>query len=595
MPLQIGVNVLEVDGPATPTLQAAPTSVAAFVGRTRRGVPHQAVRVTDPSQFLTRSGAPRPDAYTGLAVLGFFLNGGRETYVVRVVGAGSAAASRSLTSRRSPAADSLRLRAGYRGAEDPGAWGNALRVDVRDDPQASATVTSAVAATDTGAVLGSLSGIAVGSVLALPTSGGISFRTITGMDAVASRVTWDSALGATVAQDAVVTTAEFRLVIRLQDEATGAFPVVEDWRWLSMQPGTPGYVVDRLNHPATGSRFVTVADLDHGVHAGVNLPAIASGVALVNGSETAPTVADLVGSPGDGTGLHALDTVQPQLLAVPDAHLLDAGAARTVAQGAIAYCAGRGDCMYVGAPPDREAGTVSRYAESIKTYAAGGLQGRNVYGALYAPWIVVPDVAASGPNPVRPIPPDGHVLGIYARTELERGIFKAPAGDAAVVLGANSLRADFSDGEHTDLVQNGHVNGIRAVPGSGIVVAASRTLSTDPRWLFVNVRLLFNFVKASLRDGLRFVRQEPNTDTLRRSVAFNVVTPFLLGLWQRGAFGSDPPAAVFTVKCDAENNPPAQVDLGNFQLEVYFYPARPAETVQIIVGQLPSGGTAAEA
>ncbi len=595
MPLQIGVNVLEVDGPATPTLQAAPTSVAAFVGRTRRGVPHQAVRVTDPSQFLTRSGAPRADAYTGLAVLGFFLNGGRETYVVRVAGAGSAAASRPLTSRRTPAADSLQLQAGYRGKQDPGAWGNALRVDVRDDPQASTTVTAAVTATDTGAALGSLSGIAVGSVLTLPTSGVISFRTVTAIDAAASRVTWNGALGATVAQGAAVTTAEFRLVIRLQDEATGAFPVVEDWRWLSMQPGAPGYVADRLNHPATGSRFVTVVDLDHGVHTGANLPAIASGVALVNGSETAPTVADLVGSPGDGTGLYALDTVQPQLLAVPDAHLLDADAARTVAQGAIAYCAGRGDCMYVGAPPDREGGTVSRYVDSIKTYAAGGLQGRKVYGALYAPWIVVPDVAASGPNPVRPIPPDGHVLGIYARTELERGIFKAPAGDAAVVLGANSLRADFSDGEHTDLVQNGHVNGIRAVPGSGIVVAASRTLSTDPRWLFVNVRLLFNFVKATLRDGLRFVRQEPNTEALRRSVAFNVVTPFLLGLWQRGAFGSDPPTAVFTVKCDAENNPPAQVDLGNFQLEVYFYPARPAETVQIIVGQLPSGGTAAEA
>ena len=168
-----------------------------------------------------------------------------------------------------------------------------------------------------------------------------------------------------------------------------------------MQPGTPSYVIDKLNHPATGSRFVTVADLDHGVHAGENLPAVASGVALVNGSEKDPTVADFLGAPGDGTGLRALDTVQPQLLAVPDAHQLGADAARTVAQGAIAYCAGRGDCMYVGAPPDRKDETVSRYVDSVKKYAAGGLQGRKVYGALYAPWIIVPDVAASGPNPVR--------------------------------------------------------------------------------------------------------------------------------------------------------------------------------------------------
>jgi phage tail sheath protein FI len=239
--------------------------------------------------------------------------------------------------------------------------------------------------------------------------------------------------------------------------------------------------------------------------------------------------------------------------------------------------------------------TVSHYVETIKTYTARGLQGQNVYGALYAPWIIVPDPVAGGPNPVRAIPPDGHVLGVYARTEFERGIAKAPAGDAAVVRGASALSADLSDGEHTDLVRTGRVNGIRALSGRGMVVAASRTLSTDPRWIFVNVRLLFNFVKASLRDGLRFVRQEPHTDALRRSVAFNVVTPFLLGLWQRGAFGSDPPASVFTVKCDAENNPPAEVDLGNFRLEVYFYAARPAETVQIVVGQQPSGATATEA
>jgi phage tail sheath protein FI len=139
------------------------------------------------------------------------------------------------------------------------------------------------------------------------------------------------------------------------------------------------------------------------------------------------------------------------------------------------------------------------------------------------------------------------------------------------------------------------VNGIRPTPGAGIVVAASRTLSTDPRWWYVNVRLLFNFVKASLRDGLRFVRQEPHSEELRRMVRFNVVTPFLLGLWRRGAFGSDPADSVFTVKCDAENNPPAEMQLGNFRVEVYFYPVRPAETIVIVVGQQDSGATAAEA
>jgi hypothetical protein len=158
-----------------------------------------------------------------------------------------------------------------------------------------------------------------------------------------------------------------------------------------------------------------------------------------------------------------------------------------------------------------------------------------------------------------------------------------------------SLAAGFSAGEHDDLVRNGRTNGILSPGGRAPAVAASRTLSTDSRWQYVGVRLLFNFVKSSLRDGLRFVRQEPHTDALRRMVKFNVITPFLLGLRQTGAFGSDPADKVFTVKCDAENNPPANVDLGLFTVEVYFFPSRPAETVQIIVGQQPGGGTAAEA
>ncbi len=186
-------------------------------------------------------------------------------------------------------------------------------------------------------------------------------------------------------------------------------------------------------------------------------------------------------------------------------------------------------------------------------------------------------------------------MGIYARTEQERGIWKAPAGNAAQVRGALDVSATFTDAQNTDLTRNGLVNGIRSLPGLGITVTASRTLSTDTRWWFVSTRLLFNFVKSSLRDGLRFVRQEPNSGELQRMVQFNVVTPFLLGLWRQGAFGSDPPEKVFSVKCDAGNNPPQEVVLGNFKVEVYFYPVKPAETIIIIVGQQPSGASAQEA
>ncbi len=218
-----------------------------------------------------------------------------------------------------------------------------------------------------------------------------------------------------------------------------------------------------------------------------------------------------------------------------------------------------------------------------------------MYGALYGPWILVNDPLSRTANPTVWVPPNGHVMGVFARVESTRGIHKAPAGDEARVFGALDVEYRLSDAEHTDLVERGSVNGIRLVPGAGIVVDSSRSLSTDLRWRYVNVRLLFNYVKSSLRAGLRWVRQEPNKDTLWTAVNYGSVRPFLMGLWRQGAFGTGMPDEVFTITCDATNNPPDEVDKGNLSVAVTFYPSRPAETIVIKVGQQPSGATSAEA
>jgi phage tail sheath protein FI len=97
-----------------------------------------------------------------------------------------------------------------------------------------------------------------------------------------------------------------------------------------------------------------------------------------------------------------------------------------------------------------------------------------------------------------------------------------------------------------------------------------------------------------LRDGLRWVRQEPNKDQLWNLVKYASVTPFLMRLWSQGAFGTGKPSDVFTVICDASNNPPSQVQLGFLNVEIYFYPSVPAETIIVKVGQQPSGANASE-
>ncbi|HEX8073058.1 MAG TPA: hypothetical protein VF546_24135 [Pyrinomonadaceae bacterium] len=605
MALNVGVNVIEVDGRASPAIQAAPTSVAAFIGIAERGVPNAPVRVTNLEQFFERFGRHRTDGFLAYAVAGFFLNGGREAYVNRVVGAAAAAAAATLNNRASPAAAALRVTAGYRGRTDPGAWGERLRVDVRDDPRATTTLALAVAAADTSAQLVSVAGLRVGSVVRFSAGANTFHRRVTGI--AGNTINWTGGLGTALTVAATqVSSAEFRLVVRYQAAPTEDFRVVEEWPQLSMETDSPDYVAGRINHQFTGSRYVTVADISGAAASGDENPQVSSNSVLTGSAEPAVASGAYTGSAALKTGFYAFDTAEVQLVAVPDAHQLNAAGRLQVVRAALDYCAARGDCMYVGSAPDRGSGAItvprrrsdytqteSAYLATVKTYA-GQFQANKVFGALYGAWIRVDD-PAPGPAPTRFVPPDGHVLGVYARTELERGIFKAPAGNAAFVRGALDVAVDFTDVQHTDMVRVGLVNGIRRTPGLGIVVTTSRTLSTDTRWWFVNVRLLFNFVKSSLRTGLRFVRQEAHSEELRRAVRLNVVRPFLLGLWRQGAFGSDPPDAVFTIKCDAENNPPAEVNLGNFRVEVYFYPAKPAETILIVVGQQPSGGSASEA
>lgn len=277
-------------------------------------------------------------------------------------------------------------------------------------------------------------------------------------------------------------------------------------------------------------------------------------------------------------GLKFFDTKEIQLVCCPESHH------KTWVTAALAYCRNRGDCMFVGHTPDKM-GVVDVPDQYSKQF-----QGDNVYGALYFPWIQVADPRG---KPVM-IPPTGHVMGIYARTERERGIWKAPAGNAAKVYGAQDVEQHITDIQHTSLVKDGSVNAVRFISGQGIVIDSSRTLSTGTLWLYVNVRLLFNFVKSSLKSGLRWVVQEPNNEALWNKIKYNSVTPFLMGLWRQGAFGPGSPEQVFTVKVDAENNPPANIQQGILTVEVYFYPSRPAETIIITVGQQEGGATAGE-
>jgi phage tail sheath protein FI len=654
MTYNVGLNVIEIDGSATPAIVGAATGTAAFAVRTQRGPVGSPRRVTSFTAFEEAFGAFEADSLGAFLVKGFFDNGGQTAWVTRIAGAASTAGSASL--------GDATLTAGFRGAPSPGPGSAAIgvtaasRVFNRAETLAAIKGTSNVApGTGLAPLLVTVNGVAVSIPLpdsttsqalvdAINTTGPITATlaankvTITAPPAAAGATsslevtTKNDALGlpaasatgapAAVAQNGTVLSGALpqvgtvlfvsgnaknaEVTVSSTDPASGAVTwtpnlpvgltdatltadafslsvtfagaVVESWDGLSQNPAAPQYAPAVLNHPLRGSRWIMLTSSST-----ASAAPLSGSAALGAGTVAAPTASDYLGDPAAKTGLHALDPYDVQLVAT-DLDTLD------IAVGALAYCEGRGDCMYVGTVQDGDASEL----EAAIAYGAR-LQGAKVYGALYAPWITVLDPAGAGAAPHRSIPPTGHVMGVCARIAGARGIWKAPAGDEARLLGALDVGMRLSDTDHTALVREGSVNGIRAIPGAGIVVDASRTLSTDTRWLYVGTRLLFNYVEASLLRGLRWTRQEPNRDTLWGAVVHGSVTPFLMGLWRQGAFGTGTPAEVFTVVCDATNNPPDQVDQGILKVEVSFYPSRPAETIVIIVGQQPSGASVAEA
>lgn len=208
------------------------------------------------------------------------------------------------------------------------------------------------------------------------------------------------------------------------------------------------------------------------------------------------------------------------------------------------------------------------------------------YGAYYFPWIQVYDPQEGEVF----VPPSGHMAGIYARSDAERGVHKAPANE--IVRGALGLRYQVTKGEQ-DILNPKGINCIRYFEGRGIRVWGARTISSDPEWRYVNVRRLFNMVEHSIENGTQWVVFEPNDQTLWKRVTRNI-SSFLLRVWREGALFGETPEQAFYVKCDSETNPPEVIDAGQLIVEIGMCPTKPAEFVIFRIGQMPTGGDSIE-
>ena len=182
------------------------------------------------------------------------------------------------------------------------------------------------------------------------------------------------------------------------------------------------------------------------------------------------------------------------------------------------------------------------------------------------------------------------MAGIYARSDTERGVHKAPANE--VVRGAIGVEKQITKSEQ-DILNPIGINCIRSFPGRGIRVWGARTLSSDPAWRYINVRRLFNFVEKSIQLGTQWVVFEPNDMDLWARIRRDI-TAFLTMVWRSGALFGATPSQAFYVKCDEETNPPEARDLGQVIIEIGIAPVKPAEFVIFRISQWASGGETSE-
>ncbi|MFE7385090.1 phage tail sheath subtilisin-like domain-containing protein [Streptomyces zhihengii] len=522
--LSPGVYVEEVASGSRP-IEGVGTSVAAFVGLAPSGPLNEPTLVTNWTQYVAAFGDFSDGYYLAHSVYGFFNNGGSAAYVVRVGGSAEDAAGNGQESARSA------VTGGARQAALPAA-----------EPRQLGTF--AVTATGEG--------------------GG--------------------ALSVEVADAEGEGPAErFKLIVKDGDKPVETFDV-------TAKKGSRAYVVTQVKER---SKLISVteaapsAQLARPDNQTVALPApppaADNAPAAVPGGASHPGPAQYLGDSADRTGFGGLEAVDeismvavPDLMAAYQRGTIDLEAVKAVQLGLIAHCELMGDRVAIIDPPP------GLNARDIRVWRQETAGYDSKYAALYYPWIKSFDPAT---GQTRMVPPSGHVAGIWARNDTERGVHKAPANE--VVRGAVDLELQITRGEQ-DLLNPIGVNCIRAFPGRGIRVWGARTLSSDPAWRYLNIRRYFNYLEESILIGTQWVVFEPNDHNLWARIRRNI-SAFLVNEWRSGALFGQSPEQAYYVKCDEETNPPESVDLGRVICEIGIAPVKPAEFVIFRLAQFSSG------
>jgi phage tail sheath protein FI len=376
----------------------------------------------------------------------------------------------------------------------------------------------------------------------------------------------------------------FKLTVRYWSEAAAAGPGdarraalsgapdrEEVYDNLSAAESSPNYYRDRVNAASTLVEVEvesTMRPLD-----GTRFLSFPSGGSAPdpNASMLPHYMGDATAPPGERTGLAGFaDVDEINFVVAPDEGSVDG-----LTDALVTHCETMGDRFAVLQAEENDARPGNLRPPTDSSYAA-----------FYYPWIEILDPATSVEKLV---PPGGHVAGIYARSDVERGVHKAPANE--VIRGVRELQFPISKGEQEVLNPRG-VNCIRSFPGRGIRLWGARTMSSDPIWTYVNVRRLFLYLEESIDEGTQWVVFEPNNEKLWARVR-DSISNFLTTAWRDGALMGTTPDEAFFVKCDRSTMTQDDIDNGRLIAVVGVAPVKPAEFVIIRIAQWTGGAEGA--
>lgn len=635
-----GVYYQTVDAGSPP---AAPlrTDIAAFVGIAERGPVDVPVPVESWQQFISWFGGCVGSAYLAYAVRGFLENGGRRCWVVRVASAdpltGAVPASTLLRDGAGPVWRVL--------ASSPGGFGDQLAVNVRET-NPTQVYTTFHDPDGRWSSVPTLAGLTRAVLVRATQSGStqVALRAVSAVDAVGSRVHWTHPdpggglpyerplLGFDPDRPILLETVEYRMLVtergRLRRLYDGLSLVPEHARYgprvlaplrRGQAAAAPEPVVLEELRPDVTSLTVLQAD-----------PAVTFRLTGGRDGLVSLTVGDFIGEPfalddSEETlarkrrGLRSVEELdEVGLLVVPDIHIHPVEPNPIVPPPPCVPdpCLDEPPLEPPLAPPSavelppifgtRDVYRVQaemvlqaelkrdRFAlldppHDVALDPLGGIRGLldwrarfdTSYAALSYPWLEVSD-PVGGPGSVRAIPATGHVAGLVAATDLEDGVHRAPANRRlSWALGAS---VPVGDERHAVLNRAG-VNVVRTVGGRGLRLLGARTMSSDPDWVFVNVRRLMSMIEKALGIALQWAVFEPN-GFLTRARATMTVTFFLDALHEAGMLAGATAEESFFVRCDLDNNPPEERDLGQLLVEVGVAPTQPFEFVVLRVGRV---------